>query len=369
MKLWLVVSFLFLLTFSACYAPSARPPDEYKVIPLEGTYCSQVVVEKAHCYYQLAILQENTTICSHLFGKIRNTCYKDIAVSTINIAPCQSIDTNILRAECILEVAKRDPHPEYCQSIDPQGIDKIQDIKNQCLSALAQEFANESYCEMMIQVDMASTLGSNRAFQKNDCFFQLAKSTNDPVLCEKMTGTEHDTCLLDFAKKMQSPDLCLKSGNPAECLASAGPSTLTCNDLPEKKRDWCWSSQSRSKKQIDLCGNIKDESLRSGCYADAAPTTNDPRYCLNITGSSWAWKQGECFMDFAVKRNDSSVCDFIDDNLIYPELDIHVKNDCIISVVSQTKNLADCDRIFDEKWFKGSETSMKLCRRLASGEP
>lgn len=130
---------------------------------------------------------------------------------------------------------------------------------------------------------------------KNDCYRELAFSTNNTRFCDRVFNASKmaESC---YAK-----------------LAVEANSKKACNQLEDvKARGFCLHELAINKAETPLCGNIDDKSWRNDCYRQLALVTKKPDPCSKIEEDDTA--VADCYLGLAKNITSGPACAYIQDS-------------------------------------------------------
>ena len=186
-------------------------------------------------------------------------------------------------------------------------------------------------------VNIFSSQGSNTALEKldtcknesflaakNDCYRELAFSTNQSYFCNKVFNASKvsESC---FAK-----------------LAIDANSKKSCENIKDTKaRGYCIAVLAINKIELPLCDNIDDRGWKNYCYAQLAILAEKPDTCLKIEGEN---EISDCYVNMAKNLSSGPTCTYI--------LDEAKRDDCYLSVGTANTDALLCAEILQppKKW-------------------
>lgn len=204
--------------------------------------------------------------------------------------------------------------------------------------------------------------------------------------------------LMDSMKVSQA----VKSGNPAECaklddlanecyskMARAKNDSGLCAKVDYLYgRDLCNYELGKAKANAELCRSVSDKTLKNGCLASVAASSNDPALCGEIENDGSAQKQcrygvilakgdpglcetlgaaeypgpSDCYYEMATRKGDASIC----------EKAGRSKNTCISAIAREKNDIGLCAKAGDDRFsctmsIIRERKDPSLCARLAAG--
>ncbi len=217
----------------------------------------------------------------------------------------------------------------------------------------------------------AQLCGTGNILQKDECFFELAKSNSNPEtckniyslgtldscyaffadsdleVCKKITDSEMKaSCLTENAKNEESEDICKLIEDIAareNCLKEVLPPCMLIADVEERqlclayenndyslcKTDWCLFEYAQNMSEEDACEMIATQSERFACTAVSrkdvsacfdASLSPIQDACIEIASKELDKPEGcdlatngsdyknSCYLYFAVENLDTSFC-------------------------------------------------------------
>ena len=195
------------------------------------------------CYLNAATEGKYLSICDK-FGKDKNsraTCYEEVAVAKNDASICKNGTLN-------------DTQKDHCFSkmVSNYGNDislctNIHDVatQNRCQQIIKQRIISNSNdinaCNSFLTQD-----------NRNSCFWEIADTQNNPLLCENISGDELSTnqCVTQSSPAMTNPSIC---------------ESLKDIHYGEADRDICYFQYATLNQKLEICNNISDESLKNKC--------------------------------------------------------------------------------------------------------
>lgn len=110
------------------------------------------------------------------------------------------------------------------------------------------------------------------------CYLNVAKSKKDSSICEKIPTEDFFSSSTDY----RVPDM------RDDCFSElARGDLLVCDKINDPtKKDYCYSSVAKTKRDHSACGVIQDQKIKDECYLFISITKQDPSVCDNIQDES-----------------------------------------------------------------------------------
>lgn len=263
--------------------------------------------ENSRCYQALALLNDDPSLCEKA-GSSKVQCYRDMAKERLDSSMCDKIDDDW----CYLEVSIATNDSESCEPI------KDNDRRNYCLTKTLKT----NFCD-----DIEGSL------YKSDCYFFLAKKTNNPSLCDMLKWEQDQVACLAIVQNNYS--LC---------------ETITS----EWERNDCYHSINMVLKNVlgeglkdaTVCSSITKDSERSYCFFHVAKNTKDKELCDKTTRKEYC---------LGLITLDESFCE---------KISICSEEDSIYSICGW---ITVADEKEDCYFTIGVEKDNKVCNKLDSG--
>jgi hypothetical protein len=223
--------------------------------------------------------------------------YGGPSVKPTAITPIACDQTDITaRANCMYELATFSEKPEMCSQI------LMKDQMDRCNSFFATKKLDSSYCD-------------------------------------KITGEEHDRCILDLAVNSRDIALCNKINSNAtltRCknyLIDANP--VFCDRLQSNgEKDACYLGAAISREDAPLCDKIKSIATIERCYMILDAARINSELCSKMPDIET--KDG-CYKDLGISSQKAEPC--------YLIIDWLKKKTCLLTVAASTKDAAICQKI------------------------
>jgi hypothetical protein len=203
------------------------------------------------CYYDLALLRENITLCR----KIRNTdswydytaakCGADLAIYSGNVSLCDELSLTS-KYDCYEELAGELEDPTICEYITSDS--KMDDCLYNYVSYNYYYISDWSICDSF----------SGKGYEANYCYSQAAEYTGDESYCDKITKSSGG--YYSYSKASCYAGVAKGDGSPALCgtLATDG------------ERDDCYYDYATAYPyDVDACGKISDSYRKNSCISYA----------------------------------------------------------------------------------------------------
>jgi hypothetical protein len=149
--------------------------------------------------------------CSEFEESAKDDCYLD------NIQ-CSKISNELVRDNCVLELAKLKHNFEVCNLI------KNEQVGAHCQETVAEVVNEVSLCELInnsywknncfynlaINNNNESPCGNifGNGDQRNRCYHNIATSTNNYLICTYLIGVEKEKCFLEVVKETLNTEIC-----------------------------------------------------------------------------------------------------------------------------------------------------------------
>ncbi len=178
---------------------------------------------------------------------------------------------------------------------------------------------------------------------KNNCYRDLAFSTNKTYFCHKVLNSSRiaETC---FAK-----------------LAIDANSKKACEQLRDAKvRGFCLRELAVNKAELPLCGNIDDKFWKNSCYSQLAIVLKKPDPCSLIEEPA---ESADCYLTLAKNISSGPACAYISDQA--------KKDECFLAVGVASSDQLLCAEIVEpaNRWtcyhrIAKDTGNAKLCDRV-----
>ena len=185
--------------------------------------------------------------------------------------------------------------------------------------------------------------GETDSAAKNNCYRDLAFSTNKTYFCNKVFNSSRitETC---FAK-----------------LAVDANSKKACEQLLNVKvRGYCLRELAVNKVELPLCGNIDDKFWKNSCYTQLAMLLKKPDPCAMIEDDT---ESADCYLTVAKNISSGPACAYITDQA--------KKDECFLAVGVANSDPLLCAEIVEpaNKWtcyhrIAKNTGNADLCNRL-----
>jgi hypothetical protein len=231
------------------------------------------------CYLDFAETKNNYTICSMLSTSGgRDGCYQYFANLTSNVSICDNISSNYTKDVCTVRITG---NYSMCNGLS----DYLQ--KDSCFEVYAMEHNSSDIC-----MNVSSQLYQDK------CFTDVAVSTGNASTCSRMTCyaciSDRESCYTQVANATFNTSICSMI-------------TVLMN------RDLCYLTVAKTSSDPSACNQMQSSYSRDTCYYSIIYNqTYNLAACAVITYQPW---QDECYTEFAVKSNNSAICQKVSDPL------------------------------------------------------
>lgn len=239
----------------------------------------------ADCITQVAKNEEDESRCEQLgegFGKVREECYKEVAIIKMNLNLCPDYK----QEECYREILSKSDDPiRMCENLKTRG-SLWKCYKNiDCSKSINIIECNLKVKEALVDIDFCKIETSE--YDKNQCYKDFAIRLNNPELCMKIEGIgapepclkelaiinnnldfcfiwgySIQGCIFDFIDKNNDVNLCYKLttgeieiGNCINRYASNNNNLTVCNLSPSITRESCISNILNARRDGKLPEN------------------------------------------------------------------------------------------------------------------
>ena len=101
----------------------------------------------------------------------------------LSIEECKNTAENMI---CLNAIAIKQKDPQICQEFDSLSergltLDQIEDFLGKCYVEVTVSIEDSKICDM---IDFSNK--EKEGYYKSSCFLEIAKTTKDPLLCDKM---------------------------------------------------------------------------------------------------------------------------------------------------------------------------------------
>ncbi len=323
---------------------------EERRIILIGVTVLLLVVAIVTLLTRTAIGSSGIQACrSIIFAQQRYNCIGNLANTTGNYLVCSYLPIQSSSYQCIRTVAEKRQNASICSSInssDPMYDSCVENVsyeKNDLSLCLGLRGANESACAYAIaRQNLFSSLSYCNAIgnesQRATCgyifYYNVATSTNTPSNCGYLPNVTNGTLL----------SLIVSRGNTNQSGADFNYFSYTALNITPK--EYCYYNVAKSTKDKSLCGytsgtisQICNSSFSAnstaslnitsatalcaaapsyeqalctyGIFTEKALADQNVSSCFEITDMNY---QNSCIVDLASRYNDSSYCNYIDNN-------------------------------------------------------
>ena len=265
-----------------CITKFAKSKHMFSICDKLGTNNSQLVLK----------CKKYVDICYGLNGTVLSTCkaeqYNDSTLCERN-------------TDCLLNFSLYQKDPSYCDEMSGtynkyacrsyilksdycKNLNDDSNTKQMCYMKLAEYTSNASYCKYTTEYTYA----------QNECYYRVALKSKDMSLCEKEDLTYRWKCYEDYAEKYKDPKGCMKIDPLAEIhynncfihLSIWTHNASLCEYLPIYLKERCYASAVYGNLTyvfpVSNCEGIKDVSWKNACFKSLVERTNDTSYCNYI---------------------------------------------------------------------------------------
>lgn len=220
--------------------------------------CRKLDVSKDHgkidrCLKKIALDFKKGDVCSEISDVgIEDSCYIGMASETGSVDWCDKLKSRD-PSFCLQEAAVTSGNTRICEQLP------LSDKQN-CFQGIAVKHEKPELCVF--------------ARDKNSCITETAREHENVKTCELLGLDDFHKCVIFIATDTEDLDFC-KSPNPrfsAECtkaVALQAEKASYCRDAGVL-RDDCFKELASLTRNCDLCGSVKDPSLKTvcldGCY-------------------------------------------------------------------------------------------------------
>jgi len=261
------------------------------------------------CEYQLALNLNDSQRCFGFDAK-RDSCLKEISLTTKNKELCKKIEENSTRQDCYYFFSDFISDPELCKQLDDAR-------KPDCYFKSATSKGDASYC---LHADV----------KKTECFYNVAVKTSNNILCFQ-SGNFSSTCWKHFALLEENKEFCALSFNSEECyleLALKADKSDLCRFGGEYTNE-CFFRLAIVKKRPSLCQNLPSigaqcpsgklghiqniacRQISNPIHACIYLSSNDTtQYCDDIEEEHYS---SQCFRNVGIALSNTEICELSGD--------------------------------------------------------
>jgi hypothetical protein len=272
---------------------------EQKIRECKG---KQTNILRDQCLVELASETNKKEVCGELEFFSKDSCYKDVAIANDDELVCGFIDGRGFKDDCYYQIAVSEPYKKVCELISNENTQS----RNNCFDFVAKQMRDAEYCTRI-------TMQSSR----DECIMEIAALEGDSRLCDIVSGSfygdgtyRRDNCYISISGS--EPEVCEKliAKDRAEACyyASAIDSldTSICEKLSsDENKMACYDYIGRNKPSISACELIADKEMREDCVNHIAINNPSEELCERI--SDFELKK-ECRYGLAVENLDFSAC-------------------------------------------------------------
>ncbi len=260
-----------------CYSSFARATGDDSVCDKAGSRGWQ-----EQCYFDVAKINDDFTLdlCEKLRDRnLNSNCYEYVAIKTGDYTLCNWILNGVVKTRCLAMMME---NITKCKELLPSLYDSM------CCEAVLTEKGippgtSSSFCE--------KKMNFSRGCQ-DVCYVYMAKSTADPSLCEKFSGSySRDFCYEVVAKNTKDYALCEKIKSytrKKSCFLEIAELTkdyTICEQIEDTaEKDFCIA---KAKKDPTFCKEIESTYDKGNCYYELAADLKNPSLCENIKTHPW----------------------------------------------------------------------------------
>ncbi|UMX47725.1 MAG: hypothetical protein L7H18_04765 [Candidatus Nealsonbacteria bacterium DGGOD1a] len=161
---------------------------------------------------------------------------------------------------------------------------------------------------------------------KNLCYRELSIAKQDLTICKKATNRSHDR------------DYCYeKIGIAKQDLSICDMIEVNYN----KEKDFCYEGVGVAKNDLSICDQIKYEPEKVWCYKEIGVARKDTAICdmIMVYDGNSKYQKDECFMRIAAVEQNLEICGEIADQ--------SNKEKCYSGVGIAKQDISICDKITD----------------------
>ncbi|RLI84964.1 MAG: hypothetical protein DRO76_06105, partial [Candidatus Altiarchaeales archaeon] len=326
-------------------------------------------------HYQLlsewSIQQNNVSLCNLALGK-RDECYLHFAISKDNPKICELIDSNAtecwggfrggggckyIKNDCYLHFAIKRLNVDFCNKIEHK--EKIGPTRSECIREVVEKSKNASLAQS-VNITLCDTFPS---YLQDSCFSDVAYITKNPDICEGIKDMdERDNCFFSLAKKLKDGMICYRilplSCRPRNCL-----NKIFGYDTPKPPDPNYYN--------VSICDIVNfTTEQRDRCYMHFALKTNNPSICEKINDTHSDRIEGDrnyCYRTIAYELKNKTICYKLPS-------EEEIKKECL-DACNKKRKAKDCskycDKVSKENSVKGclDYISMKESSTTASQKP
>ncbi len=285
--------------------------------------CKSIILsaQRYNCMYALANKTGNYSICSSIpTGQMSYQCIAKVAEKQNNVSICNKIDSNSLQYDyCVENVSYSSNNISYCTQL--KG-----DNGSQCAFNIAKknQFSSIDYCNFVTNYSQKSIC--NYIF-----YYNAAVTSNSPYYCSLLPNVTNSTLLTTLISKDYSNQSVTSSFDflsisvinvtpMSYCYYNIAKSTnnkLLCGYTSGVISNECYNSfnSSNSTYQFTNISSICSSApsyIRDTCnytvFTEKAISEQNVSSCLMIGNSTY---KDTCIVQLASKYNDGSYCSYI----------------------------------------------------------
>ncbi len=159
--------------------------------------CAAVSEEsRKDCYLSFAINNSAPDACSEIGDRTRNFCFFEVARVSNDVAVCANIVDDVYWQDaCYNLIAEFNSEGAICESIVGDA------VRDRCFFTVAVDRESLDLCERI--------KGDIDGISRELCMYQIAKMTQDPAACLRVSESlNKDICIRKIAKLTSDISLC-----------------------------------------------------------------------------------------------------------------------------------------------------------------
>lgn len=240
----------------------------------------------------------------------KETCYSQLAKKLLDVSYCNNIVTISTFNNCITGVMSKKRDPSLCLKLKPTS-SKLH-IADDCLNKLAQDTDDASIC---YQISYTPILQS--------CLEPFDATTTVPSDCSQVRAADKASCYVSRAIVDRNVPYCKDAPNALDCVvsyASRLEQLASCNAansfLTYEQRLECQSRYFVGLQDVNGCLNIPSAPWKYTCIANLIGFLNDESYCKTVIPQTYPTQSSICWKNLAVTRKELILCDNIIDETV-----------------------------------------------------
>jgi hypothetical protein len=303
--------------------------------------------DREMCLREIAIDTSNEGLCKELTGVNKDICLHNFIVLDSDFNNCDKIKNEQLNLNCKINIAINNEDDTICYDLN------IED-KNICLKNYASFHAdNLSYCQKITDRDELKYYCYNTLTNKID-------ENYDVDFCKIGVDAYYDNCLSNLAKKKHDFDICNLINNTEDRDSCYGYNIVynkkinICNKISNYSNSFRFSSNEEciafilnenalDQKDVSLCDKIplSNLSYKNSCYKFLAYELDNSQLCEKI---DYIGDKDECYSSLCIENENLELCDHIKDSIF--------KDWSKTIIAINTNNKIICNTIIQDDFFK-----------------